>query len=124
MSLYIKYYLNLIHLDLFNIVFINHLLLIMMLKTQKDLLRLLIDQSVKLVDNYDQGKSLENHCVKYKLNEILPKINVSELNLDKNIYQIKDSIGIWTIFDRYPLRITFYYLPLGFTMKLHDHPEM
>lgn len=26
--------------------------------------------------------------------------------------------------EQFPLRISLYYLPKGYTMKLHDHPKM
>ena len=51
-------------------------------------------------------------------------IDVDELHFDAKAKDITESIGIWSLFDSYPLRISFYYVPLGWTVKLHDHPTM
>ena len=45
------------------------------------------------------------------------------LGLDK-ASNITAGIGIRNIFKKGGLRISFYYLPKGEVMKMHDHPEM
>lgn len=78
-------------------------------RSQK-LLYQLVNTCIQLQKNYNKSQSLEMQCNQLHIPQLLKLIDFQQIGIQKD-RGITRGIGLCNIYERFPLRITVYYLP-------------